>query len=293
MLKDTGVRCAANQVLAEADPAILLQDEFGDINSGWFQASGPVDAYFYGYHPTDFYHVQVTAPNDCLTVRHDMGLDNFMIEGRIFKAASNTETGLYRNGLVLRENGNNTFYAFTLTPRAQTWQVVKGTEGGMVVLSEGSSATIGGDSQATEDRLFVVANGPEMSFFVNGELVTQVVDGEYGQGDIGFMVETLDETFAHIHFDAVTVWKLPDGAAGAGGETTTPTETINPLCRGTVSNDNLLFNFITYSVVQGDTLSSIAARFGLPLDDILGANGRTVDNPRFISVGQTIIIPQQ
>ena len=162
----------------------------------------------------------------------------------------------------------------------------------MVVLREGTSPTIAGSSLATEDRLFAIANGPEMTFFVNGELVTRVVDGDYGKGNIGFMVETLDETFAHIHYDAVTVWKLPDGVAAGGGDVTTPTETINPLCRGTVSDENLLFNFITYSVVQGDTLSSIAARFGLPLDDILHANGRTVDNPRFISVGQTIIIPQ-
>lgn len=292
MFKDTGLRCAADRVLAEADPTVLLDDEFGDIGSGWFQASGPVDAYFYGYHPTDFYHVQVTAPNDCLTVRNDLSVDNFMIEARIFKAASETETGLYRNGIVLRQGDNNSFYAFTLTPRSQTWQVVKGTEGGMVVLREGTSPTIAGSSLATEDRLFAIANGPEMTFFVNGELVTRVVDGDYGKGNIGFMVETLDETFAHIHYDAVTVWKLPDGVAAGGSDVTAPTETINPLCRGTVSDENLLFNFITYSVVQGDTLSSIAARFGLPLDDILHANGRTVDNPRFISVGQTIIIPQ-
>ncbi len=292
MFKDTGLRCAADRVLAETDPSVLLDDEFADINSGWFQASGPIDAYFYGYHPTDFYHVQVTAPDDCLTVRNDLSVENFMIEARIFKAATNTDTGLYRNGFVLRETSNNTFYAFTLTPRSQTWQVVKGTEGGMVVLREGTSAAIRGDSQATEDRLFAIANGSEMTFFVNGELVAQVVDSDYGQGDIGLIVETLDETFAHIHYDAVTVWKLPEGVVAGGGDVTAPTETINPLCRGTVSDENLLLNFITYSVVQGDTLSSIAARFGLPLDDILGANGRTVDNPRFISVGQTIIIPQ-
>ena len=163
----------------------------------------------------------------------------------------------------------------------------------MTVLAEGTAVTIRGFDQATEDRLFVVANGPQLSFFVNGELVAEIVDADYSEGNIGFLVETLDETYAHIHFDRITLWELPGNIVAPTSEpTTVATEVVNPLCRGTISSDDLLLNFTTYTVVQGDTLGSIANRHDVPLEAILGANGKTIENPRFISVGQTIIIPQ-
>ncbi|MEM7113343.1 MAG: SUMF1/EgtB/PvdO family nonheme iron enzyme [Chloroflexota bacterium] len=292
MRTNTGIRCASDAVIAAEDSTLLLQDEFADINSGWFQAAQPVDAYFYGYHPTDFYHVQVAAPNDCLTVRHQQSFSNFMAEVRVFIASTDTPDSNFRHGLILRESGN-AFYAFTISPRTQVWQVVKGGLDGMTVLAQGTAVTIRGLDVDTEDRLFVTANGPEMHFFVNGELVARVVDNDYSEGNVGFLVETLEETYAHIHFDRISVWALPGSVATPPEQNETqPTDIVNPLCRGTISSDDLLFNFTTYTVVQGDTLSSIAGRHGVPLEAILGANGKTIENPRFISVGQTIIIPQ-
>jgi putative chitinase len=46
---------------------------------------------------------------------------------------------------------------------------------------------------------------------------------------------------------------------------------------------------MNYVVQPGDTIFSIASRFGVSVDDILRANGLT--SPNFIFVGQTLRIP--
>lgn len=45
----------------------------------------------------------------------------------------------------------------------------------------------------------------------------------------------------------------------------------------------------TYTIVYGDTLSGIAARFGVSIDALVAANG--IANPNLIYAGDTIVIP--
>jgi LysM repeat protein len=47
----------------------------------------------------------------------------------------------------------------------------------------------------------------------------------------------------------------------------------------------------TYTIKSGDTLTKIARRFSLTIDQLLAANKDTIKNPNRISVGDTIIIP--
>ena len=46
-----------------------------------------------------------------------------------------------------------------------------------------------------------------------------------------------------------------------------------------------------YVIRSGDTLSTIATRFGVSLDELLDANEDTIRNPDRIAVGDEIIIP--
>ncbi|MGH7733798.1 MAG: LysM peptidoglycan-binding domain-containing protein, partial [Gemmatimonadales bacterium] len=48
-----------------------------------------------------------------------------------------------------------------------------------------------------------------------------------------------------------------------------------------------------YLVQSGDTMSRIAGRFGIPLNDLIAANTQTVPNPNKLQIGQEIIIPAQ
>jgi hypothetical protein len=216
-----------------------------------------------------------------------------MAEIDIFVAATNTEVGRFRYGLLFRDNGSE-FYAFTISPRDQSWQVLKGTAEGMALMDSGTGSSIQGGTPAARDRLFVVANGPRLSFFLNGGLVSTVTDSTLTGGHIGFIVQTLDETYAHTHYDDITVWQLPPNLAPV--ETAAPATDYpidSPLCPGSVSEDNLLVSFVSYTVVEGDTLSEISNQFGVSIEDILGANGRTIESPSFIRAGASIIIPMQ
>jgi hypothetical protein len=271
---------------------VLFSDDFSDIESGWFQAREPVNAYFYGYHPTDFYHVQIRAAEDCLSIYREIALDNFMAEVEIFIAATDTEEGDFRYGLTIRQ-ADSEFYAFIVSPRTQTWQVVKSVPAGLAIMDEGSQAFNRGDSQATRERLFIIANGPEFTFFVNGELVSRVYDPEYDGGNLGFIVETLDETFAHIHFDSIIVWEMPAGTATPSAPPAPGDYTVaSPLCGGSVTEANTLVSFTSHKVVEGETMSGIAVQYGVTVAEIWGANGRSVDNPSLIRTGQTLVIPQ-
>jgi hypothetical protein len=270
-----------------------LSDNFADLDSGWWQARAPIGPYFYGYHPTDFYHVQVNAPEECLSVYRQATIDNFMAEAQIFIAATDTESGDFRYGLTLREDGSE-FYALVVSPRTQTWSVLKSTPEGLALMAEGNSDTIHGDTVETRDRLFVIANGPELTFFVNGQLVSRLVDGDYLAGNVGFIVETLDETYAHIHYDSLAVWAVPPGTAAPADITPATSEypVAAPLCQGTVSAADTLVSFATHTVIAGETLSAIALQYDISIEDILGANGRTVQNPGLIRTGQVLVIPQ-
>jgi hypothetical protein len=161
-------------------------------------------------------------------------------------------------------------------------------------MDSGTGSSIQGGTQATRDRLFVIANGPQMSFFLNGGLVSTVNDPDLTGGHVGFIVQTQDETYAHTHYDDITVWQLPpnlelNSAAAPAQEY--PID--SPICRGSVSEDNLLVSFVSYTIVEGDTLSGISQQFGVTIEDILGANGRTIESPSFIRAGASIIIPMQ
>jgi serine/threonine-protein kinase len=291
MFSNTGIRCAATAVNSEADATTLLSDDFSDTLSGWYNARAPIGPFFYGYHPTDFYHVQVSAPHNCLTVYRDLPVDNFAAEVQIFIAATDSQGGDFRYGLIARENGNE-FYAFIVSPRIQTWKVLKSTPAGLTLMAEGSTTTLSGADQAHRDRLYVTGEGPALTFFVNGELVSQITDPDYVQGNMGFIVQTIDETYAHIHYDSIEVRPLaaPTPTPDMSNDATYPVDT--PTCQGSVRIEDTLVQFTTHTVAEGENLSNIAALYNVTQADILAANGKGIDNPDVIRAGQTIIIPQ-
>lgn len=70
--------------------------------------------------------------------------------------------------------------------------------------------------------------------------------------------------------------------AGASQTAATPTFAPTPVPAPTAQ---------VYSIKEGDTLSKVAKKFGLTLDQLLEANKDTIENPDRISVGDMIVIP--
>src|SRR3972149_2366149 len=125
-------------VLAEG---VLFQDEFTNPEGGWPIVD--VDNYRFGYHPPDFYHVEVKAPNDAVSVFRGMSFGDVSVETTALVDHTKTEKGGYRYGLALRRSGEQ-YYAFTVSPRAGAWYILKHSPTGVEVLAQGPVGTLQG-----------------------------------------------------------------------------------------------------------------------------------------------------
>ncbi len=214
MIATAGMRCAADQVTggaqAEKTPlalprerGVLFDDHFGDPNSGWptgEQADGR-----FGYHPAAFYHVEVSKPNDSLATFRGLNYANFSAETDVLVDHTKTSSGDFRYGLAFRRTQDN-YYAFVISPRTGTWQALKHSASGFQVLAEGKNNSLRG--LTAPDQLRVDANGSDLTFYINGKMAIYVSDSSYASGDVGFVVETLDETLAHIHYASLTIREI-------------------------------------------------------------------------------------
>ncbi len=212
IIKTAGVRCAADkvnvvQVETVRVEGILFEDKFADPGSGWPILSE--GTYLYGYHPPDYYHIEVGQPEAHTAVSPAPNFDNATVEAEVLVDHTTTENGNFRYGLALRRSGDQ-FYAFTISPRTGTWQVLESSSSGLETLAEGQIETLRGFAPPgftpdKTDTLRVDAQGADFIFHINGQPVIQVSDADYTGGEVGFFVETFDETLAHIHYDALTI----------------------------------------------------------------------------------------
>lgn len=183
--------------------AALYHDDFTNPATEW--PDDKFDNFFIGYHEPEYYHVEVTSPNYKTTVFEpgDKDYGDVSIELKAFPASSKTaETGDFSFGPVFRRSGDQ-YYAFTISPRTKKWYVLKSTPNALTVLAEGINTSIHDADE--DDALRVDAWGGSFSFYINDQLVGQVMDAEYVSGEVGFFVQTFDAAQVHIHFDDLVI----------------------------------------------------------------------------------------
>lgn len=305
MSRNAGIRCAADEVALEGDEvepiadggerlAVLYEDDFTDLTLGWPQVVEKVETYFYGYHPTDFYHVQIDGADDCLSVPRELDFmpTDFMLEleAFVFRPLSEPE-GDFQYGVILRQASRAEFYAFVISSRTQHWQVLKSSPEGMAVMAEGDHGSIRGDVEKTRDKLFVIANGPRLTFFINGELVADLSDSDSLAGYAGLIAETFDNTKAHVHNDTFVLWDVPPGAVTSDAEPEAMADLMydRALCRGYFADAELLLNFTGHTVQPGENLTVISQQYGTTIEAILGAND--IADKNRIRSGWSLVIP--
>ena len=219
MIASAGIRCAADEVTGGAEYAersmlaplargVLFRDEFADPGSGW--PTGELEHQRFGYHPAAFYHLELSAPNDSLTAFRGLSYGDVTAEIEVLVDHTDTESGDFRYGLAVRRSEDG-YYAFTISPRSGSWQALKVSPAGVEVLAEGTNDSIRGF--LTADSLRVVADGSDFTFHVNDEIVTQVSDPDYASGEVGFLVETFDETLVHVHYASLTIREIDEQQA--------------------------------------------------------------------------------
>jgi hypothetical protein len=185
------------------EPGTLYRDDFTNPGTGWPEAK--FDNYFIGYHEPEYYHVEVVSPNFKTTVfePEKQTFDDATIEVKAFTAASRTaESGDFSFGIAFRRSGDQ-YYAFAISQRTKKWYVLKSTPNALSVLAEGTDENIHNADEG--DLLRVDAQGGNFSFSINDQLVSQVIDGDYAAGDVGFFVQSFDAPNAHVHFDELTI----------------------------------------------------------------------------------------
>lgn len=107
-------------------------------------------------------------------------------------------------GMIFRSNNDtDDFYVFEISSDGYVWiglcldgcsetDVLNGGWFASDAVNQGLNAT---------NFLRVIANGPNMAFFVNGVEVGHYTDATLPVGDIGLLVETFDDSGVHIQFD--------------------------------------------------------------------------------------------
>jgi len=194
---------APTENAAVENPNVLYHDDFTDPTSGWPEAK--FDNYFIGYHEPEFYHVEVTSPNYKTTVfePEKKSFGDVTIEVKAFTASAKTaESGDFSFGVVFRRSGDQ-YYAFAISQRTKKWYILKSAPNALSILAEGADDKI--HDMDVSDVLRVDAQGPNFSFSINDQLVSQVTDADYATGEVGFFVQTFDATHAHIHYDDLTI----------------------------------------------------------------------------------------
>ena len=184
-----------------SDKNILYQEDFTNSSSGWPEEA--FDNYFIGYHGPDSYHVQVLSPNyrTLVSTPDKAKYEDVTVDLDVFTFGA--AEGDFRYGLVFRRSGDQ-YYAFTISPRTKTWYLLKSSSSALEVLKEGTDDSIQGMDVA--DMLRVDAKGSTFFLHINGQLVDQVNDPDYVDGEVGLYVQAFDSLGAHIHFDTLTIW---------------------------------------------------------------------------------------
>lgn len=80
------------------------------------------------------------------------------------------------------------------------------------------------------------------------------------------------------------------GPGGGGGSSASPSAAVSPAASAVPATPAAPTPQV-YVIKQGDTLSKIAKKFGLTVDDILQANTTTIKDPNKIALGEQIVIP--
>ncbi|OQY19020.1 MAG: hypothetical protein B6I34_10035 [Anaerolineaceae bacterium 4572_32.1] len=129
--------------------------------------------------------------------------DDFVIEVEAKAIAGPDDNGY---GLVFRYQDSDNFYYYEISSDGYysigklldyEWETLAGwTESDRI--KQGRQTNV----------LRVECDGPQMTFFVNGQKLETLRDGDFKSGSVGFMAEATEETGVRVHFDNLKIWEI-------------------------------------------------------------------------------------
>ncbi|MGQ9626228.1 MAG: hypothetical protein ACUVV0_04900 [Anaerolineae bacterium] len=192
---------------------LVYEDDFSSQDSGWDDA---FDKYTMKQYGGFKYHITISAPN-----LFAWGLANRDLADFVLQVEAAHEEGAYNNsyGILFRFQDEKNFYRFDVSGDGfyLLSKFVNGQWENLVDWTESEHIKKGHST----NFLKVSCLGPRISVYVNGELLAEVEDSTFQQGDIGFFAGTFGEPQVHISFDNLKVW-APQGTMLALRPTATP-----------------------------------------------------------------------
>ncbi|MGB5933984.1 MAG: sugar-binding protein, partial [Anaerolineae bacterium] len=211
---------------------LLYSDDFSDPSSGWTVSSD--EDVEKGYSGGEYY-ILVKKPNWVSWGYAGRTFTDFRLEVDARKVAG---PDLNELGVVVRRRDNDNLYMFVIASDGYygVWKMVNGEWETLVNWKTSPHISPG---QGT-NHLTLIGQGPNFSFWVNGEHLVDVTDASFAEGDISLVAGTYDEGGVRIHFDNLEVWGStppPGVEASPTPPPGTPTSTpIPPIPTPTLSD---------------------------------------------------------
>jgi hypothetical protein len=191
--------------LESAGPAILVQDDFSDPNSGWPRQSSDLATRRIGYVDGEYSIVKVANSPGAPFVSRGSQLGDFLWEIDV-RLQPPTESAYVFLDFRRQENGDH--YSFILDPNDGTFKLdCELGQGRDEVLRWTPSAAI--RRGAALNRVGVRAEGGTLTLLANGEEVAHAQDERLHDGGIAFGVSHFRNGGADARFDNLLVTALP------------------------------------------------------------------------------------
>ena len=178
----------------------VFSDDFSDNDSGLPEVEE--DEYEIGYVDGE-YHINLLQEGQGKWMWYpDQEFDDFAVQVQARRVEGSDE-GDY--GLIIRVGpGGEEFYNFAISAGGYYNIYRHDSDGWTELVGFTQDRAILGDGEW--DLLRVEAEGPTMSFLVNGEPLATVEDADLASGTIGFYAASYEDPEMLVAFDNLTVW---------------------------------------------------------------------------------------
>ncbi len=190
--------------LTSEDPGdVLFRDQFVSGQTGdWFLEEDEVGGTAISGEQLV---VSVYAPNTLQYASlREPTFDDFVLEVDARQRSGPPDSSY---GVLFRANGANGFYRFDVTGNGLYLAERRNADGSWTPLTgDWKPSAVINQGLNVANRLKVIANGPELSFFVNDILLEQVTDNTFSSGSIAFDAGTFAGTNLQVSFDDLVVY---------------------------------------------------------------------------------------
>lgn len=177
-----------------------FEDDFSDIKSGWgIKPTGEDENFSYGYADGK-YVFNIDVPQFFVWTTKGNTYADVSIEVSAFSEGATDN----HFGVVCRYR-NDQFYYFAVSADGYYGVFLHNADGTLVPLNKRAMLSSSAVHKNQENTLLAICEGTQLSFYVNGELVTQIEDKTLNRGDVGLAGGTLEQAMTTVYFDNMQV----------------------------------------------------------------------------------------